>query len=389
MSSVCRCWSAMGRFRVAAALTVLVLTGCEREARVEAPATTASTQQALNMCVAAADAVPYCPFGWSTCGGTFFDPACCHPAGTNCLTDPSGNIVVCQAGQIRCGLACADFGQCDESQPVGDGKCNLLYPSSPGLCLRADQHADCYDTTTQECQGGRVCTPGVDCSGDPGDPNGGGTGGGGQTPPLDCPGNQALCGNTCFTPGGPMRCISGVLCQRALYDSQCDGVCFDSATDHCVDGTVCGKKFDDTCGGQCISTIIQACCGIDVYRPSTESCCGNQVYAGDRVASCGQCVTPGSSGIGGACQSNTECAVGQCSSVACGAGQCVCSSDSDCGPDDFCWTGVAGIGTNACRPKKEEGDTCARSGQCESDCCRLHIASNPVSPVCRPADKCN
>jgi|GEM_PF-1039111 len=66
-----------------------------------------------------------------------------------------------------------------------------------------------------------------------------------------------------------------------------------------------------------------------------------------------------------------------------------CGWDHDCATDEFCWKGVLGIGKNECRDKKAEGKVCARDGQCESDCCKYHLWSNPVSQVCRPSDKCN
>ncbi|UJR86243.1 dickkopf-related protein [Sandaracinus amylolyticus] len=65
-----------------------------------------------------------------------------------------------------------------------------------------------------------------------------------------------------------------------------------------------------------------------------------------------------------------------------------CEEDSDCADDEYCWTGVLGVGMNECRPKKDEGRTCSRHGQCESGCCRLHVPTNPVSRVCRPSDRC-
>ena len=66
-----------------------------------------------------------------------------------------------------------------------------------------------------------------------------------------------------------------------------------------------------------------------------------------------------------------------------------CGWDADCPADDYCWTGVLGIGKNECRPEKAEGKTCARDGQCQSGCCKYHLPSNPLSQVCRPSSKCN
>lgn len=56
-----------------------------------------------------------------------------------------------------------------------------------------------------------------------------------------------------------------------------------------------------------------------------------------------------------------------------------CRDDEDCAPSEFCWTGVAGIGDNECRDKKEQGPTCSRHGPCESNCCKLHLWTHPFS----------
>ncbi len=66
-----------------------------------------------------------------------------------------------------------------------------------------------------------------------------------------------------------------------------------------------------------------------------------------------------------------------------------CGWDHDCADDEFCWKGVLGIGKNECRDEKSQGETCSRDGQCKSGCCKFHLWSNPVSPVCRPSDKCD
>lgn len=67
----------------------------------------------------------------------------------------------------------------------------------------------------------------------------------------------------------------------------------------------------------------------------------------------------------------------------------LCGGDDLCEPDEYCWKGVLGIGKDECRPKNEQGDVCANDGQCLSDCCKLHVWSNPVSRTCRPANACN
>lgn len=66
-----------------------------------------------------------------------------------------------------------------------------------------------------------------------------------------------------------------------------------------------------------------------------------------------------------------------------------CLQDSDCAANQYCWTGVLGIGENECRPEKTQGSTCSRHGQCISGCCKLHVWTNPFSKTCRPADACD
>ena len=66
-----------------------------------------------------------------------------------------------------------------------------------------------------------------------------------------------------------------------------------------------------------------------------------------------------------------------------------CGWDPDCLEGEYCWKGILGFGENECRPQKEEGKVCSRDAQCESGCCKFHLWSNPVSQVCRPADRCD
>ncbi len=65
-----------------------------------------------------------------------------------------------------------------------------------------------------------------------------------------------------------------------------------------------------------------------------------------------------------------------------------CLHESDCAPDEYCYNGVLGFGSNECRPEKPEGQTCSRDAQCASGCCKYHPLSHLVWWVCRPASKC-
>ncbi|MEM6996165.1 MAG: hypothetical protein AAF721_37000 [Myxococcota bacterium] len=86
-------------------------------------------------------------------------------------------------------------------------------------------------------------------------------------------------------------------------------------------------------------------------------------------------------------QALLELCLAECEGVA--DGLVLCGGTMVCGPDEYCWTGVLGIGADECRPKKDPGDTCANAAQCHSGCCKLHLPTHPVSKVCRPANRCN
>ncbi len=66
-----------------------------------------------------------------------------------------------------------------------------------------------------------------------------------------------------------------------------------------------------------------------------------------------------------------------------------CGWDPDCGTEEYCWRGPLGFGQNECRSKRDEGKVCSRDSQCETECCTYNFWSNPLSQVCRPADRCN
>ena len=66
-----------------------------------------------------------------------------------------------------------------------------------------------------------------------------------------------------------------------------------------------------------------------------------------------------------------------------------CYADTDCDHDEFCHKPAFGLGDNECRDEKSLGQVCSRDGKCKSGCCKYHFWTNPVSLVCRPADKCN
>ena len=66
--------------------------------------------------------------------------------------------------------------------------------------------------------------------------------------------------------------------------------------------------------------------------------------------------------VGDACQRD-----GDCRSLKCTGGKCVCSEDVDCGVNSVCLT----LGSNTCEPSSlSAGATCKRDRQCVSNRCR-------------------
>lgn len=382
------------------ACVVFQALACGVTQRTEAPEAVSKSRQGLLMvgCTPARDQTPYCDIGYRTCGGSFVDPLCCYSDawGEKCHVDAFGNAVVCEFSEIRCGMTCAaNLAECTD--PVLDGQCHLLFGANAGMCW-----GNCFDTRTHYCDGNIVCAQGQDCNA-PGPTCGAGEevcGDGCYSPATEtcirghvCQQGESLCGNTCYPTGGQRRCYDGVLCNKDLYNASCGGVCFNTAEAKCIGGQLCGTQYDGVCNGVCYQTANRACCsGSALYNPSTQSCCDGRVHSGTNVVlECGDCVQPRSESLGGACTTDLECSIGKCSNAACGmAGECVCRDDGDCGGNQWCDTGaVVGIGKNSCKPLKTLGTTCTRGGQCASNCCKLHLATNPFSPVCRPTDKCN
>jgi Dickkopf N-terminal cysteine-rich region len=66
-----------------------------------------------------------------------------------------------------------------------------------------------------------------------------------------------------------------------------------------------------------------------------------------------------------------------------------CHEDSECEPKEYCDRGWLTIGRNQCVFSRDEDDICTRDEQCETGCCKYYAWSNLVSPVCRPANKCD
>jgi hypothetical protein len=66
-----------------------------------------------------------------------------------------------------------------------------------------------------------------------------------------------------------------------------------------------------------------------------------------------------------------------------------CSYDWDCEDSEYCFEGLASLGNNTCRDKRELGQVCSRDGKCESGCCRYDFWVNPFQMTCQPFQECN
>ncbi len=390
-------FSLSARSSLVFSITALVMAGCgQRAAEVSPPAAGEQSQQSQQpikvvLCTLDSSTSPYCASGKSSCGSSSTGtPLCCYDsASLTCFVDGEGSPIICPKGDVPCGLNCVPRANLNSAckNAVTDGSCDKEF-TSPGLCI-TPVGGLCYDTTTQRCEGLAVCDIATTCAGAGADAGSSGSADGGRRP-ADCFGNQVACGGLCYDPSGPDVCIQGTLCPKGHgFNGVCSGQCFNKNVNTCIDGILCGLADTSTCAGQCYSYFQQGCCFSTLYDATTQSCCGTQVYDGKFVNDCAQCLEEGTAKLGDACISDSQCKKGHCSSEFCGQGTCVCSSDADCGNAEFCWTGVLGIGKNECRPKKALSDTCSRGGQCTSNCCKLDLSTNPVSPVCRPTDKCN
>ena len=252
-----------------------------------------------------------------------------------------------------------------------------------------------------------------------------------------CKRGYSACGYMCWNRSKYISSPTGFKrqeCKYALADGNCyhyngNGAaalcthslstfyCYDEATEDCVDGQVGEEGFEpeeeivdlpdnneepggdesgDSPGGMSASEIAcarinaDAWCGGDCYNSETHVCTNRRHICpvDEPEHRCGRCYASDSKDLGEQCHVEEECVDSKCSNGICGtAGHCVCRQDSDCDNDEFCWTGVAGIGTNDCRSLKSQGSACSRHGQCQSDCCRLHI-SKPWTKQCRPANRC-
>jgi len=148
----------------------------------------------------------------------------------------------------------------------------------------------------------------------------------------------------------------------------------------------CSAALGGTLVGKCVCDSHDDCsssqyCWVGTLGVGTNECRTKLAdYAGCTSAdqcSGGACRTkcyhPASKAFGASCEVEPECKQGTCSAALLGLvnGRCVCTGDSHCGSGSYCNTGVAGVGTNVCKPKLAKGKLCTKDHQCLSNRCTV------------------
>jgi hypothetical protein len=169
------------------------------------------------------------------------------------------------------------------------------------------------------------------------------------------PGSKAL-GDACYV---EVECRVGK-CSAAL-GAVIAGKCVCDSNDDCAAGTqYCFRGPAGIGTNECRLRLADgtAC-------TSAEQCRGNACRT--------RCYTPGSKSFGESCEFNAECRQGTCSAELLGIvnGKCVCTQDRHCGNGNYCYAGIADVGTNVCKPKLADGKACTKDHQCASNRCAL------------------
>ncbi|NUN15706.1 MAG: hypothetical protein HUU55_18935 [Myxococcales bacterium] len=149
----------------------------------------------------------------------------------------------------------------------------------------------------------------------------------------------------------------------------CGGFCLGS--EFCFDDEIC--YF-----GYCTpKKPLGSPCGADNHCKSDH--CGCIVDDGLLGVSAGICYKEASKEMGEDCKVDAECITNRCSAELCVTGHCVCDDNNDCGPNQWCDQGdpLLGIGTNVCKPLKDDGVTCTSSERCKSGHCSTESDLDP------------
>ena len=175
------------------------------------------------------------------------------------------------------------------------------------------------------------------------------------------------------------------------------GFCYRDAeckTGSCNTDKRCQCKQDDDCSGnrfcekgtlgigqnECVAKKAD---GVGCTRAS--QCAGGACNV--------RCYTPNSKDLGESCNLDGECSRGQCSAAGWGVtpGKCVCTVNSHCDDDEYCNKGVAGIGTNTCKPLLPDGAVCTKAHMCEGGACNVRCYtpnSKSMGQSCNVSAEC-
>lgn len=142
-------------------------------------------------------------------------------------------------------------------------------------------------------------------------------------------------------------------------------------------------KTDDDCGNGLYCDKGTATVGRNTCKRALTdgSVCERAGQCASGTCASLRCVTPMSKRMGDACYVNQECQMGKCSAALFGVvnGKCVCDSDIHCSSSQYCYKGFADIGTNECRAKKADGQTCTQAADCAGGACRAATCYTPES----------
>jgi microsomal dipeptidase-like Zn-dependent dipeptidase len=168
--------------------------------------------------------------------------------------------------------------------------------------------------------------------------------------------NSQPMGGSCYVNA---ECREGK-CSAALFGT-INGKCVCDSNADCSSSQYCYKGFADIGTNECRA------------RKADGQSCTSADQCGGGACRAATCYTPGSKAFGQSCNFNAECRQGTCSAELLGLvnGSCVCNEDSHCGAGNYCNKGVAGIGSNDCRPKLNKGQLCTKDHQCKSNRCSI------------------
>ncbi|HJU03734.1 MAG TPA: M23 family metallopeptidase [Nitrospiraceae bacterium] len=185
---------------------------------------------------------------------------------------------------------------------------------------------------------------------------------------------------TCDVAGGGHQCKSGYCKFGRCYTPNSvgwGGTCY--TDDACAEGKcsdigglkgvcVCKKDTDCSEGKYCDAGADLNLNTCQPRKADHDTCDlaggGHQCKSG--FCKLSRCYTPNSVAMGGTCYNDDACKEGKCSSIDGTKGTCVCKSDSDCDPGQWCDEGLD-TKINTCRAKLDKGETCGKAGSMGND----------------------